>query len=827
MRGIGSAGKSGAKPCGIGKFSSIMTSLGSELRQMRRILFVFSVIAGTGLIAVAAAALVIWIHFVPQLPSAESLRDVPLQVPLRVYARDERLIAEFGEMRRRPLRLEAIPETLRIAIVATEDEHFHGHPGVDWRGIVRALVHLARTRKKGPGGSTITMQVARNFFLGREKTYFRKLNEILLALRIERELSKDEILELYLNKIFLGHRAYGVAAAAEVYYGKKLDELDLTELAMIAGLPQRPSAFNPITNPERAAARRNHVLRRLMEVGHIDEAGFRAATRAPITAALHAPTAETEAPYVAEIVRQEIEKELGSSAYTGSYGVYTTIDSRLQAAAVRALRESLQEYDRRHGYRGPEDRYEFDTSPDPDRIEEFLGGVPPVGGLLPAVVTAAGAGEATAHVRGEGEVVLPFKGIEWARPYVDADRRGPAPKKASEVLAPGDLVRVLRTEDGWELSQVPEVEGALVAMDPEDGAILAMAGGFDFLRSKFNRGTQARRQPGSSFKPFIYASALARGFTAASLVNDAPVVFDDPALEAEWRPENYSGKFFGPTRLREALVTSRNLVSIRLLREVGVDFALDYVQRFGFDRERLPRSLTLALGSGEITPLEAATGYSVLANGGFAVHPWFIERIRDRRQETVLAAAPVRVCRECSEGETEKDGAGVAARVVPAGDTWILHSILRDVIRRGTGRKALALGRADLAGKTGTTNNQHDAWFCGFVPSLVAVAWVGFDKQSTLGRHEVGGRAALPIWIKFMRTALAGVPERIPPPPEGLVKVRINSDTGRLTDASDPDALFETFRAAELSSIGTGRAAEAGEPSSDSDRASGTTQQLF
>ena len=360
-----------------------MTSLGSELRQMRRILFVFSVIAGTGLIAVAAAALVIWIHFVPQLPSAESLRDVPLQVPLRVYARDGRLIAEFGEMRRRPLRLEAVPQTLRAAIVATEDAHFRQHSGVDWRGIVRALVHLARTREKGPGGSTITMQVARNFFLGREKTYFRKLNEILLAFRIERELSKDEILELYLNKIFLGHRAYGVAAAAEVYYGKKLEELDLPQLAMIAGLPQRPSGFNPITNPERAASRRNHVLRRLLEVDHIDEAGFRSATRAPITAALHGPTAGTEAPYVAEMARQEIEKELGSSAYTGSYGVYTTIDSRLQAAAVRALRESLQEYDRRHGYRGPEDRYNFDGPPDPVQIKEILGGVPPVGGSFP------------------------------------------------------------------------------------------------------------------------------------------------------------------------------------------------------------------------------------------------------------------------------------------------------------------------------------------------------------------------------------------------------------------------------------------------------------
>ena len=801
---------------------------------MRRVLFISSLIAGAGLVAILVAAFVVWVRLVPQLPSADSLHDVRLQVPLRVYARDERLIAEYGEMRRRPLPLEAIPEALRVAIVATEDEHFRQHTGVDWRGILRAVAHLARTREKGPGGSTITMQVARNFFLGREKTYVRKLNEILLALKIERELSKDQILELYLNKIFLGHRAYGVAAAAKTYYGRDLDELDLPQLAMIAGLPQRPSRFNPFTNPERAVVRRNHVLRRLLEVGYLDEADFRAAVQAPITAARRSSTVETEAPYVAEWARQEVEKEFGSSAYTGSYRVHTTIDSRLQAAAVRALREALLEYDRRHGYRGPEDRHDLDVLSDPDRIEETLRGVPIVGGLLPALVVRSGAKEAAVHVRGEGEAVLPFEGMKWARPYVNVDRRGPAPKQAKDVLAPGDLVRVLRTEDGWELAQTPKVQGALVAMDPEDGAILAMVGGFDFRSSKFNRGTQARRQPGSSFKPFIYASALARGFTAASVINDAPVVFEDSAAEAGWRPQNYSGKFFGPTRLREALVKSRNLVSIRLLREIGVDFALDYVQRFGFDRDRLPHSLTLALGSGEVTPLEAAAGYSVLANGGFAVHPWFIERIEDRRRETVLAAVPARVCRECVEGvEETADGGAVAPRTLPAADTWILQSMLRDVIRRGTGRKAMELGRADLAGKTGTTNDQHDAWFCGFVPSLAAVAWVGFDDHETLGRHEVGGRAALPMWIKFMRAALAGAPERVPPPPEGLVKVRINPDTGRLADASDPDAMFETFRAAELSSIYAGGAGSAGgtrpeaSPSDGGRGAGRLIQQLF
>ena len=808
-----------------------MASPGSGVPRMRRVLFVLSLIAGTGLAAILGAALVVWVHLVPQLPSVDSLHDVRLQVPLRVYARGERLIAEYGEMRRRPLPLEAIPEALRVAVVATEDEHFRRHTGVDWRGILRAVAHLARTREKGPGGSTITMQVARNFFLGREKTYVRKLSEILLALKVERELSKDQILELYLNKIFLGHRAYGVAAAAAAYYGRNLDELDLPQLAMIAGLPQRPSRFNPITNPERAVARRNHVLRRLLEVGYLDEAGFRAAVQAPITAARHSPTVETEAPYVAEWARREVEKEFGSSAYTGSYRVHTTIDSRLQAAAVRALREALLEYDRRHGYRGPEARYDLDVLSDPDRIEETLRGVPLVGGLLPALVVRSGAKEAAVHVRDEGRAVLPFEGMKWARPYVNVDRRGPAPKEAKDVLAPGDLVRVLRTEDGWELAQAPEVQGALVAMDPEDGAILAMVGGFDFRSSKFNRGTQALRQPGSSFKPFIYASALARGFTAASVINDAPVIFDDSEVEAGWRPRNYSGKFFGPTRLREALVKSRNLVSIRLLREVGVDFALDYVQRFGFDRDRLPHSLTLALGSGEVTPLEAAAGYSVLANGGFAVHPWFIERIEDRRRETVLAAAPARVCRECAEGAKETaDGDAVAPRALPAADTWILQSILRDVIRRGTGREAMELGRADLAGKTGTTNDQHDAWFCGFVPSLAVVAWVGFDDHETLGRHEVGGRAALPMWIKFMRTALAGTPERVPPPPEGLVKVRINPDTGRLADASDPDAMFETFRATELSSIyagGAGGTRPGASPSDGGRGADSLIQQLF
>ena len=826
------------------RFSAIMAHPGHRVLRMRRVLVLSAVFAASTLAVLLVAGMAVVVYLVPQLPSPESLRDVSLRVPLRVYDRDGGMIAEFGELRRQPVRLADIPETLRVAVVATEDEHFHRHPGVDWRGIARALAHLARTREKGPGGSTITMQVARNFFLGREKTYFRKLNEILLAFSIERALTKEEILELYLNKIFLGHRAYGVAAAAEVYYGKTLGALDLAQMAMIAGLPQRPSALNPIANPEGARARRNHVLRRLAEVDHIDRAAAQAASEAPVTASLHTTSIETRAPYVAEMVRQEAEKALGASAYTGAYHVHTTIDPRLQAAAVQALREALLEYDRRHGYRGPEGRIDLGAPPDPARWEQRLRDVRPVGGLPPAVVVRVADREAAVHVRGEGEVVLPWDAMEWARPFVHVNRRGPEPKKAADVLTAGDLIRVQRGEDGWRLAQIPKVEGALVALDPEDGAILAMAGGFDFDRSKFNRGIQARRQPGSSFKPFIYASALARGFTAASLVNDAPVVFDDPGIGKEWRPENYSGKFFGPTRLREALVNSRNLVSIRLTRELGLDFVLDYARRFGFDPERLPRALSIALGSGEITPLEAATAYSVLANGGYAVRPWFVERIQDRFAEPVVVANPVRVCPECGKdggggapaagaGTGVRDEAGAeivaAERVVPAADVWILHSILRDVVRRGTGRRAQALGRADLAGKTGTTNDQYDAWFCGFVPSLVAVAWVGFDDHEPLGRLEVGGRAALPMWMKFMRVALDGVPEQIPPPPEGLVKVRIDPDTGRLADAGDPDSLFETFRTAYLPGGPGGGTARVGPgaPSAESSRASGATRQLF
>ena len=545
-----------------------------------------SVFRGLGVLALLAALGVggVYLYLAPELPSAETLRDVRLQVPLRVYTRDGRLIAEFGEQRRTPLRLDEVPPRLVQAFLAGEDERFYEHPGVDWQGLTRAVLHLLRTGEKGPGGSTITMQVARNFFLSREKTYIRKLNEILLALKIEREFTKDEILELYVNKIFLGQRAYGVGAAAQVYYGRPAAELTLAQLAMIAGLPKAPSRFNPIADPEQAVVRRNYVLRRMLELGDIDGTEHDEARAAPVTAKVHGLAVEVEAPYVAEMARAHMETAYGDDAYTAGYKVYTTIDSRLQHAADAALRRTLLDYDARHGYRGAERRGGDARSP-----EDVLEGIPVFGGLLPAVVTSVGEREVAAHARNVGPIELGFDGMEWARPYVDADRRGRKPESAADVVEVGDIIRVRPAGNGWRFSQLPEVEGALVSLDPDDGAIVALSGGFDFYRSKFNRATQAERQPGSSFKPFIYSAALEHGYTAASIINDAPVVFEDPSLRNAWRPENYGGKFLGPTSLRTALYQSRNLVSVRLLRDIGIDFALGHIARFGLDAERLPR----------------------------------------------------------------------------------------------------------------------------------------------------------------------------------------------------------------------------------------------
>ncbi len=761
-------------------------------------------------------------YLAPKLPSAEILRDVRLQVPLRVYTRDGKLIAEFGEQHRTPLRRDQIPEQMVQAFIAGEDDRFYEHPGVDWQGLTRAVLYLLRTGEKGPGGSTITMQVARNFFLSREKTYIRKLNEILLALKIEREFTKDEILELYVNKIFLGQRAYGVGAAAQVYYGRPVARLTLAQLAMIAGLPKAPSRFNPIVDPSQAVVRRNYVLGRMLDLGYIERAEYDEAHDAPVTAKVHGLATEAEAPYVAEMVRAHMEAAYGDDAYTAGHKVYTTLDSRLQHAANAALREALVEYDVRHGYRGSELRAA--SGEDARSPEEVLADVSVFGGLLPAVITSVDERVVTAYARNAGQIELAFESMEWARPYIDEDHRGKKPESAAAVVKAGDVIRVQLTENGWSFSQLPKVEGALVSLNPNDGAIVALTGGFDFYRSKFNRVTQAERQPGSSFKPFIYSAALEHGYTPASIINDAPVVFEDPSLKSAWRPENYGGKFFGPTRLRTALYKSRNLVSIRLLRDIGIDFALDHIAKFGFDVERLPRGLSLALGSGVLTPLEVAAGYTVLANGGYAVKPYFIERVLDWDDTSLFTASPLVVCRDCAEEDVMSapastsaaaaDGASSelpaepsaragterprsarrAPRVIDARNAWLMYSLMRDVIRRGTGRKARVLERDDLAGKTGTTNDLHDAWFSGFNPDIVATAWIGFDRVRPLGQRETGARAALPMWIAYMREALKGTQERNVEPPEGIVTVRIDPATGQLAGASHEGAVFESFR---------------------------------
>ena len=791
-----------------------MSRLSSALRWL-----LFGAVS-IGLLVLAVLAAAVW-YVAPSLPSAEELRSVQLQTPLRVYTRDALLIAEFGEKRRTPLSLSEIPPVMVEAVIAAEDERFYEHPGVDWQGLTRAVVHLLRTGEKGPGGSTVTMQVARNFFLGREKTVERKFKEILLALQIERLFSKDEILELYFNKIFFGHRAYGVGAAAQVYYGKTLGELELVQIAMIAGLPKAPSRFNPIVNPGRAIARRNYVLARMREVGFLEETVYRTAILAPVSAKLHGLRVEVTAPYVAEMVRAEMEARFGDAAYTSGFRVYTTLDSARQRAATAALRKGLLEYDRRHGSRGPELHVESDDAA--SDYESILADIPVVGGLPPAMVVEVDEQVVTAHAKGFGLVEIPAARLEWARPYISENRRGVKPKSPHDVVEVGDVVRVQLTEEGWGLVQVPAVEGALVALDPNDGAIVALAGGFDFYRSKFNRVTQAQRQPGSSFKPFIYSAALASGMTPATFINDAPVVFEDVGLEDMWRPENYSGKFFGPTRLRVALYKSRNLASIRVLHAMGIDHAMQHLRRFGLDAERLPANLSLAVGSGELTPLELATGYAVIANGGYRIEPYFIDRVEDSRGVVVDQAAPVRVCRECEQDPpaAETDGLmhtaaltahpftrprtildpmpaaqpAFAPRAIEKRNVWLMNSMMRDVIRRGTGRKALQLERNDLAGKTGTTNDFRDAWFSGFTPNLVATAWVGFDQYGSLGRREAGSRAALPMWIDFMREALDGVPEEILEQPEGLVTMRIDPDDGRAALATDPGAIFETFRA--------------------------------
>jgi penicillin-binding protein 1A len=760
-------------------------------------------------------------YLLPQLPDVSNLQDVKLHVPLRIYSQDDSLIAEFGEKRRRPISIDEVPTQIIQAFLAAEDARFYQHPGVDWQGIVRAVAHLIKTGDKAQGGSTITMQVARNFFLSREKTYLRKLNEIFLALKIERELSKDKILELYLNKIYLGHRSYGIAAASQAYYGIEIDELTLAQMAMLASLPKAPSSTNPISNPAGAKIRRNYVLQRMLEENFLTEEEYQAAHTSPITASLHNPFIEVEAPYVAGMIRKQLIKQYGNSAYISGLVVTTTIKDKNQTVANHALRKALSEYDERHGYRGPEHHYDLKVEDSKAEWQRMLESFPSISNLYPALVVQVNEKSITSYLSGIGLIEVEWSGLSWARAYRSENRRGAKPKSASEFLKKGDVIRLSENSEGnWKLAQIPEVEGGFVSMDPNDGSTLALVGGFDFQRNKFNRVTQAFRQPGSGFKPFIYSSGLAAGNTAATLINDAPVVFTDPGIEGIWRPENYSHKSYGPTRLREGLIHSRNLVSIRLLHIIGVPFALEHIKKFGFNIDDLPKSLSLALGSATLSPWQMASAYCVFANGGYKIEPYIIETIATGDGEILYQAEPVSVCRVCIEQDDDpvenlpgNDSLDAelqseeypdldlpnkksiyAKRVIDERNIWIMNSITRDVIKYGTGRRALVLNRKDISGKTGTTNEQRDAWFYGYNADIVAVAWVGFDNYQPLGSRETGARAALPIWLEYMKTVLEGMPEHILPEPPGLVYSRINKITGKLAQPNDPDAMFEVFR---------------------------------
>ncbi len=765
---------------------------------LRRLLIAF--ILCISLIAIAA--ITVYKTLAPKLPDASTLRQTQLQVPLRIFSAEGLLIAEFGEKRRIPLEYEDMPAHLLHAVLAAEDDRFFSHPGVDYQGILRAIYSLATTGVRAQGGSTITMQVARNFFLSREKTYLRKLNEIILALQIEQILTKEEILALYLNKIYLGNRSYGVGAAAKVYYGKPLNELSLPQFAMLAGLPKAPSKFNPLVNPDRAKLRRDYVLRRMWQVGYIDKHDFLSATEAPVTASYHHREADVYAPYIAEIVRTKLIDQYGDDAYNMGLNVYTTVRSKHQQAANHALQSALLAYDRRHGYRGPLDTLTIEKNMSAEDYEQMLSSFEHIGPLYAGIVIKQESKTASIYIKQVGEISLTLKDITWARKQLGRNSKGKQPTKIADVLNVGDVIHMWQDgKNKWQLAQLPEVEGAIIAVSPYDGAVTALTGGFEYFQNKFNRVTQSYRQPGSGFKPFLYSAALEKGYTAATIINDAPVVLDDPGIENVWRPKNSSGKFYGPTRLRIALTHSRNLVSIRILRDIGINYVIDYVKRFGFDTNKFPKSLSLALGSGSVSPWEMARAYSALANGGYRIEPFIIQRIEDASGTILMQSQSPTVCETCLISNQEQTGSlddptaiKPAKRIMTQQNNYIMNSLLRDVVRHGTGRKAMELGRNDLAGKTGTTNDQVDAWFNGFHPELVAISWVGFDSPKSLGRGEYGGKAALPMWMEFMKVALDGMPEEPLRKPIDMVTVKIDPKTGLLARPHTQGAIAETFR---------------------------------
>ena len=792
----------------------------------------------------------------PELPDVATLRDVELQTPMQIFSQDGKLISQFGEKRRIPVTYDEIPRHLVEALIATEDSRFYEHPGIDPIGITRAAIVVAMSGSAKQGASTITQQLARNFFLSNEKKIMRKIKEIFIAIHIEQLLSKEEIMELYVNKIFLGHRSYGFGAAARVYFGKDLPDLTLSEIATLAGMPKAPSTMNPIYSIERATNRRNVVLRRMLDEKYITQAEFDEASNEQLVSKYHGAEIELSAPYVAEVARAWMVERYGEDAYTSGMKVYTTVDSKLQKAANQAAIKNLLSYDERHGYRGAE-KVLWQTAQsawDHDKIVKHLKSQPTYGDLVPAVVTAVDSKSAKVWVKNQGEGTIEWQGMNWARKFLTDDRQGPAPSQAKEILAVGEQVWVRHeaitgdevseeaTEESvtaesdtpvvWRLSQVPNANTAFVAMNPNNGAVLSMVGGFNFVHNKFNRATQSIRQVGSGIKPFIYSAAIEKGLTLASLINDAPINQWDKSQGTAWRPKNSPPTYVGPTRLRIGLAQSKNVMAVRVLREVGLDDTRNYLTRFGFDIDEVPRSETIALGAGSLTPMKVAQGYSVFANGGYYVEPFYISRVETPFGETEFEATPKVVCKEdCKQTITTDPMADefaeqdvdakvqYAPQVISEQNAFLVREMMYSNIWgggdwsagtgwNGTGWRAQPLKRRDIGGKTGTTNDSKDTWYSGYGPGMVATVWVGFDNHnrnlgrtkanSNLGKNQItgaeaGAKTAEPAWVDFMGTALAGVPAQRKEIPENIVRVRIDRDTGLLTNKYDSSSMFEYF----------------------------------
>ncbi len=816
-------------------------------RLLRSALIVFACGVALGAAGTGAAY---WL-FSPRIPSVDSLQDVHLQVPLRVVTADGKLIAVFGTNHRIPVTIAQVPRDMKYALLAAEDADFYHHSGIDVKSTLRAALHvLLSGGRKTQGGSTITQQVARNYFLSRQKTYTRKITEVFTAYRIEHAFTKDQILVLYLNKMFLGHRNYGVGAAAEYYYGKNVEDLTLPECAMLAASFQLPSLVNPLDGGKAALDRRNWVLGQMLSNGFIGAKAYAQAVATPIHASAHEVPIQVHAAYLAEMVRQKALDILGNHAMSGGYVIHTTIDSQMQVDAQHALRKGLIAYDQRHGYRGPFAHVKLPDQATQATYQKALANYYPIANLLPGLVTASDARQATVQLGNGQAITLNLKSVAWARRYINHDRRGPKPRKVDQVVQRGDLIRVVKLDDGtWQLSEIPGAESALVALAPDDGAIKSLVGGFSFLHSKYNRALMpgSGRQPGSGFKPFIYSAAFDHGFTPASLINDAPVVFADPSTDnGLWTPSNDNNRFSGPMRLRKALYLSKNLVSVRLLDATGLEFVRHYVTRFGFQLDQLPDNLSLALGTASVSPLQMARGFAVFANGGFLITPYFIKSITSRDGTVVYQADPPRACPKCkgrllqdpdkpedlaqlanastraapvltpvaahsganattpgtdATGSDDNTDVRLAPRAIGVRNAYLMYSMMQDVIRKGTGHAAMALGRTDLAGKTGTTNDHHDAWFSGFNADLVASVWVGFDNYDSLGRGEFGSKAALPIWMSYMGAVLGKSPAATLPRPPGIVTLTINKNTGLPTSPADPDSMSEIFKVEDVARL--------------------------